>query len=205
VLFIGAEYCPFCAAERWPLIVALSRFGRFRVLHDATSTTQSVFPGTPTFSFVGNVYASPYVDFTGVELYSDVIGPDGSFTRIATLSDAQAALIARAGAPGATTAGTAPFVDVGGRVATATSAFSPALLAGQSQEQIAADVAAPSSGRQGAGPAPAPTGQAIVAAANQLTAGICLATGDRPTRVCQSKGVRAAAASLGIPVPETGA
>ncbi len=29
VLFVGAEFCPFCAAERWPLIVALSRFGHF--------------------------------------------------------------------------------------------------------------------------------------------------------------------------------
>ena len=29
VLYIGAEYCPFCAVERWPLVVALSRFGTF--------------------------------------------------------------------------------------------------------------------------------------------------------------------------------
>ena len=27
VLYVGAEYCPFCAAERWPVVVALSRFG----------------------------------------------------------------------------------------------------------------------------------------------------------------------------------
>ena len=29
VLFYGIEACPLCAAERWPLIVALSQFGRF--------------------------------------------------------------------------------------------------------------------------------------------------------------------------------
>jgi hypothetical protein len=29
VLYMGAEYCPYCAAERWALIVALSRFGTF--------------------------------------------------------------------------------------------------------------------------------------------------------------------------------
>ncbi|MEM3791396.1 MAG: DUF929 family protein, partial [Candidatus Micrarchaeaceae archaeon] len=27
VVYIGAEYCPFCAAERWALIIALMRFG----------------------------------------------------------------------------------------------------------------------------------------------------------------------------------
>ena len=51
VLFVGAEYCPFCAAERWPLIVALARFGRFTALHDAVSSAQAVFPSTATFSF----------------------------------------------------------------------------------------------------------------------------------------------------------
>ena len=43
-----------------------------------------------------------------------------------------------------------------------------------------------------------PEGQAIVAAANQLTAGICQATGQRPTRVCTSAGVRAAATAMGL-------
>ena len=29
VLYVGAEYCPFCATERWAMTVALSRFGTF--------------------------------------------------------------------------------------------------------------------------------------------------------------------------------
>jgi hypothetical protein len=29
MLYIGAEYCPYCAAERWPLVMALSKFGTF--------------------------------------------------------------------------------------------------------------------------------------------------------------------------------
>src|SRR5712692_8559609 len=33
VVYVGAEYCPFCAAERWALSVALSRFGSFSGLH----------------------------------------------------------------------------------------------------------------------------------------------------------------------------
>lgn len=199
VLVVGAEYCPFCAAERWPLVVALSRFGHFAVLHDATSATQSVFPGSATFSFAGVRYSSPYVTLTGVELFSDQVGADGTFIRIATLTPAQAALVARYG--GAAT-GTAPFVDVAGRLVTTTAAFSPALLSGQSQAQIAGLVAAPVAPPTDPGTAaPPPTGQAIVAAANQLSAGICAATGQLPAAVCRSKGVRTADQSLGLSEP----
>ena len=198
VLAVGAEYCPFCAAERWPLVVALARFGRFTVLHDATSSAQSVFPGTPTFSFAAARYTSAYVAFTGVELYSDQIGADGRFIRIATLTPGQAAQVARYGATGVPI--TAPFVDVAGRLVTTTSAFSPALLAGKSQSQIAGEVAEPRAPASDTASDP-PTGQAIVAAANQLSAGICSATGQQPASVCRSKGVRAADQSLGLPAP----
>lgn len=202
VLAVGAEYCPFCAAERWPLVVALARFGRFTVLHDATSSTQSVFPGTPTFSFAGVRYSSAWITFTGVELYSDEVGADGTFIRIARLTPSQAALVARYRGAGASTTGAAPFVDVGGRLVTTTSAFSPALLAGQSQVQIAAEVVDPpgSTADPGTTPPP-PAGRAIVAAANQLTAGICASTGQQPPDVCRSRGVRATDGSLGLPLP----
>src|SRR5438128_541913 len=51
VTYIGAEYCPFCAAERWPLIVALSRFGQFSGLQLSQSVADDVYPSTPTFTF----------------------------------------------------------------------------------------------------------------------------------------------------------
>ena len=78
VLYVGAEYCPFCAAERWPLIVALSRFGRFSELKDMQSAQLSVFPGTQTFSFVGSTYTSRYLAFAGVELYGRPSTPRGN-------------------------------------------------------------------------------------------------------------------------------
>ncbi len=79
-----------------------------------------------------------------------------------------------------------------------TSGFSPALLVGQSQSQIASEVAEPLA-VPAPGPTPAPpTGAAIVAAANELTAGICLATDGAPAAVCTSKAVRSADAALGL-------
>lgn len=206
VLAIGAEFCPFCAAERWPVVVALARFGRFTTLHDATSSTQSVFPGTPTFSFADVGYSSPWITFTGVELFSDEVGADGTFIRIDRLTPAQAGLVARYRGTDDPAQGTTPFVDVGGRLVTTTSAFSPALLAGQSQSQIAGEVADPPTATTAPGSTPAPpTGQAVVAAANQLSAGICASTGQQPTTVCRSKGVRAADQSLGLPLPPVAA
>lgn len=187
ILFVGADFCPFCAAERWPLIVALSRFGRFRHLANMQSTPQSVFPGIQTFTFTGTTYTSPYVALTAVELYSDTPGANGVFTRIDTLDPAQQALVGkyRGTATGALP-GSYPFVDIANRAVTSTAAFSPTLLLHLSQATVAGDLAQ----------AQNPAGQAVVAAANQLTAAICLATRQRPGRVCASKGVRDAAATL---------
>lgn len=70
VLYVGAEYCPYCAAERWALVVALSRFGTFQNLQLARSAADDVYPSTPTFSFYGATYQSPYLEFRAVELQS---------------------------------------------------------------------------------------------------------------------------------------
>lgn len=203
VLFVGAEFCPFCAAERWPLVVALARFGTFTELHDSSSAAQTVFAGTPTFTFDEVGYSSRYVTLTGVELFSDTTGPDGAFTRLARLTPAQAAVVARyAPRAGGVSAGTAPFVDVAGQLVAVTSGFSPALLAGQSQAQIADEIAKPTpQGEASGGTTAPPIGQAVIAVVNQLSAGICSATGQLPAPVCRSKGVRTADAALGLPVP----
>jgi hypothetical protein len=71
---------------------------------------------------------------------------------------------------------------------TSTSGYSPAVIMRQSQAAIASELSQTH----------ARTGQAIVASANYLTAGICAATSQRPGDVCASKGVRLAAQALGL-------
>jgi hypothetical protein len=39
VLYIGSEYCPFCAAQRWAMINAFSRFGTFTGLTTTHSSS----------------------------------------------------------------------------------------------------------------------------------------------------------------------
>ncbi len=45
VVYVGAEFCPFCAAERWALVAALDRFGSFSHLGATSSSDDEVFPG----------------------------------------------------------------------------------------------------------------------------------------------------------------
>jgi Domain of unknown function (DUF929) len=186
VLFIGAEYCPFCAAERWPLILALSRFGRFSGLDDTQSAGSSVFSSIQTFSFQNAHFSSPYLAFVGTELYSNELNPNGTFMRIASLTSQESVLVDRYGAGATSTP--IPFLDIANRMVANTSAFSPGLLTHQTQAALVASLDPP----MGA------AGEAIVAAANQLTAGLCLATDQQPKSVCASKGVQAADSSLGI-------
>ena len=67
VVYIGAEYCPYCAFARWPLIVALMRFGNFTGLQYTQSSSTDVYANTDTFSFVGSTYTSNYVVFEPIE------------------------------------------------------------------------------------------------------------------------------------------
>jgi len=71
MLYIGAEWCPYCAAERWAMAVALSRFGTFSNLKLIHSSGTDVYPNTSTLSFYKSAYTSQYLDFQPVEWYSN--------------------------------------------------------------------------------------------------------------------------------------
>ena len=87
--------------------------------------------------------------------------------------------------------GALPFVDVGNRLIVSGSGigFSPGVFQGQSMSQVAGDLSEPSN----------PDAQAVLGAANTLSAAICAATGGKPVSVCNSSGVRAGASRLGLP------
>lgn len=187
VLYIGAEYCPYCAAERWPMVVALSRFGHFTGLRLTHSASNDVFPNTPTLSFHGAHYASKYVAFTGVETSSNKI-VNGQYAPLDTPSPADQKTFAIYDRPPYVSggAGAIPFIDIAGRYVSAGATYSPQLLAGKTHQQIAAALKDPTS----------PIAQAVDGSANLFTAAICKVTGNNPANVCTTKGVQAAAAHL---------
>lgn len=174
LLYVGAEYCPYCAAQRWPLLVALFRFGRLDGLGLTTSSSTDVYPNTPTLTFHGSSYASEHLDFVAVET------ADRQGAPLERLSPDQQALLQRYDVPPyVTTAGGIPFLDFGNRFVVSGAAFSPDLLQGMDHQQVVAALQDPSS----------PQARAVLGTANVFTAAICEMTGQRPADVCGSQAI----------------
>ncbi len=136
VLFIGAEFCPICATERWPLTVALSQFGKFTNLHQ---TRSAVHDGNiATVTFYGSTYSSPYLTFTPVETTTNV--PKGNYYEtLQTPTAAQQALWSNTSQALGISEGF-PFVYMGGKYVLTTSQFDPSTLEGKSFDEISGDV-----------------------------------------------------------------
>jgi hypothetical protein len=182
LLYIGGQFCPFCAAERWALAAAVSRFGTLSELGLIHSSPADTDPSTPTLSFEHARYTSPYLAFVPVEWFGQAADPGTPFGHVYLQrpTAAQQALFTRYGG------GSIPFVDVGNRYFLPQVQYDPAALAGLSWTQVAAAMHDPSS----------PVAKDIDGAANVITAAICALTHGQPGGVCQSAGVRAAAGSL---------
>jgi hypothetical protein len=182
LLYIGGEYCPFCAAERWAVAVAVSRFGTLSGLRLIHSSPSDVYPNTPTLSFAHARYTSNYLAFEPVEWYGEAADPSTPFGHayLQQPTAQQQALFARYAG------GAIPFVDIGNRYFLPQVQYDPATLAGMSWAQVAAAMRDPSSA----------VAKDIDGAANVITAAICSLTHGQPAGVCQSAGVKAAAGSL---------
>lgn len=170
VLFVGLESCPACAIERWGMVVALSQFGAFSNLRLGESAVASR-PFVRSFTFSGAKYSSPFLSFDPIEVSSDLPAPGGGFRTLGRLTPAQGRLL-RVLDP----RGIAPFVDVANQFADVGATVSPDVGQGLSWSQLAASAARPRT----------PSGQAIAATAEVLTAEICRATGGAPASVCGS-------------------
>ena len=169
VFYYGAEFCPYCAAQRWPLIIALSRFGTFSGLQTTTSSSSDAFPNTPTFTFRNATYTSQYLDFLSVE----TTDRDRNPLQTPTASERQ---LVSSYDPG----GTIPFIDVANRYAMTGAMYTPDTLGGMSLRAVADALKDPSSTQA----------KAIIGSANLTTAAICKANADQPGTVCSSSAIQ---------------
>ncbi len=195
--YLGSEYCPFCAAQRWPTIVALSRFGTWSGLGASHSAeAPEAFPNTPTFTFQKATYTSSYINFKGVEEFTNIRSTDGKtpYVPLMKLSKADVALVRKydtatyiPGMP-AQDSGSIPFISIGNQFLSAGSSITPDALQGLSRSDIAAALSDPTNFLT----------QGIITAANYQTAAICKVTGQQPAAVCTSSGVVAAKKALGL-------
>lgn len=181
LLYVGAEYCPFCAAERWAMVVALSRFGTFGSLGVSRSASEDVYPNTPTFTFYGSTYTSEYLAFTAVETATNEPSGSGGYKPLQELTPAQIQVITEANV-----GSSIPFLSFGGKYVISGATYDVGVLKGLSALQVA----------RALGDVDSPVGQSVLGAANGITAAICGMTGNQPSTVCESAGVQAAAKIL---------
>jgi len=174
VLFLGADYCPFCAAQRWAMINAFSRFGTFTGLTTTHSSSTDTDANTPTFTFYGSSYTSKYITFTSVELeknYRQGNSTTGNYVPLQTATAAQQATQSAYDPQGYI-----PFIDFGNKYVQVgnISPLTPTMLDGKTWAQVAAAMNDPSSA----------IAQAEDANANYETAAVCELTSNQPATAC---------------------
>lgn len=164
-LYVGADYCPFCAAERWSIIVALSKFGTFSGLEYMQSAdSPEVYPGTSTFTFFHATYSSQYVAFVSVEEQDRYRQP------LQTLTSDQSNLVQQYD-----TSGGIPFIDIYNQYAGPSgSQYSPSVLSGLNWTQIGSRLNDPTSS----------IAKSVDGAASTLITAICKVDGGNPSSLC---------------------
>jgi hypothetical protein len=167
LLFIGGQYCPFCAAERWAMVNALSRFGTFTGLSAIHSSSTDTDPNTPSFDFSKASYTSKYLAFTPVEEFGATSStilqkPTAAQQALATSYDPQGGI---------------PFLDFGNQYVEDgnISPLDPSTMSGKTWAQIGTDIASPTGNA---------VGTAEIGNANYITAAICKMTNNLPATAC---------------------
>jgi len=168
ILYIGAGFCPYCAAERWPMVVALSKFGTFTNLGQTASSPTDTNPSTPTYSFYLSTYTSPYITFTSVETTTQdesqaLQSPTTDQAKLWKALDSEE---------------TIPFIDFANKYLITGATYTSSSMSNQSFASVADQV----------GNNNTVAGKGIDQTAGAMIKSICSLTGDQPATVCSAIG-----------------
>lgn len=181
LLYVGAEFCPYCAGQRWGIVLTLLRFGKLDGMRYMASTAGDVYANTPTMTFQHATYRSPWLDLQAVETADREQHP------LMQLDKLQISIFTTFDAPPYVQyPESIPFVYLGGRYVLHELLASPESLANKDWKQIAAALDDPRSALFGE----------VMPRVNLLTAAICRLDGQKPADVCKAAGVAAATAAL---------
>jgi Domain of unknown function (DUF929) len=194
MMYFGAEFCPFCAAQRWGMAVALARFGTWSGLDTTASGLQD--GDFSTLSFRDAKLTSRYVNFVPIETCTNVVDPsvDGcsGYKPLQRPSNSQQAVLNKYAGPAFVPSNAQgihfPYIDVDNKVLYSGSTYEPAVLTGLSQTQIVAGLTDPTN----------IVTRSIIGTSNYIAASICAGTKGAPADVCDSSGVQKADAALRI-------
>ena len=125
VFFMGAEYCPYCAAERWAIVRSLQKFGQWDGLKQTISAARDEpFLNLPTYDFTQATYTSPHIEFLSREI------KDRDFRPLQKLLKSEEKLVHKFNPEKEI-----PFLLVGGRFTQIGSGFTPKIFIGHTFRQ----------------------------------------------------------------------
>ena len=125
VFFMGAEHCPYCAAERWAVVRALSKYGQWRGLRQTMSAARDEpFLNLPTYDLTEATYTSPHVEFISREIR------DRDFKPLQKLLKTESKLVRKYDPKKHI-----PFLLIGGRFMQLEAGFSPKIFIGHTFRQ----------------------------------------------------------------------
>jgi Domain of unknown function (DUF929) len=171
LLYIGAEFCPVCATERWAMYVALSKFGTFSPepgeIHSAVRDGD-----IPTLTFYKTKFSSPYLTFTPVETTTNE--PEGDYYELLQKPSAEQLKLWESH-----TQQSFPWIDFGGQKELNSAQYDPSVLQGMTFNSIASQI----------GDNSTVVGADVDASARVLVKTICSTmTSDNPAAVCTAVG-----------------
>jgi thiol-disulfide isomerase/thioredoxin len=172
VVYIGADYCPYCAYQRWAIVVALMRFGNFTNLRYMLSSSTDVFPNSPTFTFYQSSYSSKYIVFQGYE------EQDRSQNPLQPAPSNYSAVFGQFGS-------SYPFIDIGNKYVVSGAFEFPTLMDGKNWTQIAQEISGTN-----------PLSNEVIDSANVITAAICKVDGGSPSSVCSRASISGLSVTL---------
>jgi len=175
VYFMGAGFCPFCAAERWAIVKALARFGTWEgLVEDKSAGRDEKYLNVPTFSLARANYSSAHVEFAGKET------ADRNFEPLQELDDSDYEILDMYNPDQMI-----PFLLVDGQYMQVGAGFSPELILNMSHEQVRAELDKLDSA----------IGKAIRAEIDNITALVCKSIAGKGD-ACGSESVKALVGKL---------
>jgi len=167
VFFMGAEHCPYCAAERWAIVRALQKFGQWNGLKQTISAARDEpFLNLPTYDFTEATYTSSHIEFVSKEI------KNREFKPLQKLLKSEEKLV-RKDNPDKYI----PFLLIGGRFMQVGAGFTPKIFIGHTFRQTETELKKQESEIR----------KTIDAEANIISALMCIA--GLPPELCKETGV----------------
>ena len=169
VFFMGAGFCPFCAAERWAIVNALNNFGSWTgLVETASADHDEKYLNIPTFSFARANYESNYVEFVARETADRNFEPlqelgENDFEILDTFNPDQVI----------------PFLLIDGQFMQVGSGYSPQILEGMEHAKVRTELSNPAS----------LVAKSVKIEIDNITALVCKSIGGK-AGVCNSENIK---------------